>query len=213
MFYHSKNPGQGLSGQNPRSGVVQKPRSQVVSDLPCSRNPGPRWSLILGTGDRDRRPRPAPVPSPLAADVRNSFFSIFFFVLSLAQQRMFYHAIHLLNHSTAMEGGVLGLHTAQFCKLSGDRDAGVICSCASRVLSCPEPTIVGTTKGLKVDMPELGNKESVKAWLGAHPNNAYLVCAFVVLLLCVLLCVCVCVCVCACVRVFLSEWASECVCV
>jgi hypothetical protein len=28
------------------SGVVQKPRSQVVSDLPCSKNPGPRWSLI-----------------------------------------------------------------------------------------------------------------------------------------------------------------------
>ena len=104
---------------------------------------------------------------------------------------MFYHAIHLLNHSTAMEGGVLGLHNAQFCKLSGDRDAGVICSCASRVLSCPEPTIVGTTKGLKVDMPELGNKESVKAWLGAHPNNAYLVCVFVVLLLGVCFCVCV----------------------
>jgi hypothetical protein len=36
----------------------------VVSDLHCSQNPGhnkkgPRWSLILGTGDRDRRPGPA----------------------------------------------------------------------------------------------------------------------------------------------------------
>lgn len=89
---------------------------------------------------------------------------------------MFYHAVHLLSHSSALEGGVLGLHPAQFCALAGEKDAGVVCTCAARVLSCPEPTIVGTTKGLKVDLPELGNKASVKAWLMSHPNNSYLVC-------------------------------------
>jgi hypothetical protein len=88
---------------------------------------------------------------------------------------MFYHAVHLLTHASAMEGGVLGLHPAQFCALAGEKDAGVVCTCAARVLSCPEPTIVGTTKGFKVEMPELGNKASVKAWLASHPNNAYLV--------------------------------------
>lgn len=87
---------------------------------------------------------------------------------------MFYHAVHLLNHGSALESGTLGLHGAQFCSLAGDRDAGVVCTCASRVLSCPEPAIVGTTKGLKVDLPELGNKGSVKAFLAKHPNNAYL---------------------------------------
>ena len=90
---------------------------------------------------------------------------------------MFYHAVHLLNHGSALESGTLGLHGAQFCSLAGDRDAGVVCTCASRVLSCPEPAIVGTTKGLKVDLPELGNKASVKAFLAKHPNNAYLVCS------------------------------------
>jgi hypothetical protein len=88
---------------------------------------------------------------------------------------MFYHAVHLLTHASAMEGGVMGLHPAQFCALSGYKDAGVVCTCAARVLSCPEPSIVGTTKGLKVEMPELGNKASVKSWLASHPNNAYLV--------------------------------------
>jgi len=89
---------------------------------------------------------------------------------------MFYHAVHLLNHGSALESGTLGLHGAQFCALAGDRDAGVVCTCASRVLSCPEPSIVGTTKGLHVDLPQLGNKASVKAFLAKHPNNAYLVC-------------------------------------
>jgi hypothetical protein len=51
--------------QNPGQGFFKNPGSQVVSDLPCSQNPGPRWSLILGTGDRDRRPGPAPVASPV----------------------------------------------------------------------------------------------------------------------------------------------------
>jgi len=88
---------------------------------------------------------------------------------------MFYHAVHLLNHGSALESGTLGLHGAQFCALAGERDAGVVCTCASRVLSCPEPAIVGTTKGLKVDLPELGNKSSVKSWLAKHPNNAFLV--------------------------------------
>jgi len=88
---------------------------------------------------------------------------------------MFYHAVHLLNHGSALESGTLGLHGAQFCALAGDRDAGVVCTCASRVLSCPEPSIVGTTKGLHVDLPQLGNKASVKAFLAKHPNNAYLV--------------------------------------
>lgn len=104
---------------------------------------------------------------------------------------MFYHAVHLLNHGSALESGTLGLHGAQFCALAGDRDAGVVCTCASRVLSCPEPAIVGTTKGLHVDLPQLGNKASVKAFLAKHPNNAYLVIPvpdhrrpFVVMLLC-----------------------------
>ena len=92
---------------------------------------------------------------------------------------MFYHAMHLLNHGSALESGTLGLHAAQFCALAGERDAGVVCTCASRVLSCPEPSIVGTTKGLHVDLPELGNKLSVKGFLAKHPNNAYLVCCAV----------------------------------
>ena len=71
---------------------------------------------------------------------------------------MFYHAVHLLNHGSALESGTLGLHGAQFCSLAGATDAGVVCTCASRTLSCPEPAIVGTTKGLHVNLPELGNK-------------------------------------------------------
>lgn|ERR1719217_623957 len=87
---------------------------------------------------------------------------------------MFYHAVHLLNHGSALESGTLGLHGAQFCSLAGATDAGVVCTCASRTLSCPEPAIVGTTKGLHVNLPELGNKKSVQAFLAKHPNNAYL---------------------------------------
>lgn len=94
----------------------------------------------------------------------------------MRREVMFYHAVHLLNHGSALESGTLGLHGAQFCALAGDRDAGVVCTCASRALSCPEPSIVGTTKGLHVDLPQLGNKASVKAFLAKHPNNAYLVC-------------------------------------
>ena len=90
---------------------------------------------------------------------------------------MFYHAVHLLNHGSALESGTLGLHGAQFCSLAGATDAGVVCTCASRTLSCPEPAIVGTTKGLHVNLPELGNKKSVQAFLAKHPNNAYLVSA------------------------------------
>mmetsp|Transcript_33013 Transcript_33013/g.77880 ORF Transcript_33013/g.77880 Transcript_33013/m.77880 type:complete len:117 (+) Transcript_33013:149-499(+) len=86
---------------------------------------------------------------------------------------MFYHAVHLLNHPTVAQAGQMGLHGAQVCALAGRRDAGVICTCSTRALSCPEPTIVGTTKGLHVPLPPLGNKDSSHKFQAEHPNFAY----------------------------------------
>ncbi len=63
IFFSKVGTGLQNRWQNPGQGFFKNPGSQVVSDLPCSQNPGPRWSLILGTGDRDRRPGPAPVAS------------------------------------------------------------------------------------------------------------------------------------------------------
>eukprot|EP00960_Hanusia_phi_P056475 763289-Hanusia_phi.AAC.2 len=87
---------------------------------------------------------------------------------------MFYHAVHLLNYTVA-KAGAFDLHEAQYCSLAGDRDAGVVCNCASRAKSCPEPSIVGTTQGFGVRLPKLGDRASVAAFMQSHPNLAYLV--------------------------------------
>lgn len=88
--------------------------------------------------------------------------------------RMFFHAMHLLNHPAAFQQGASGLAGSQVCSLAGMRDAGVICSCSTRVSSCPEPDIVGTTNGLQIKLPRLGDKIEAAAFLKAHPNAAFL---------------------------------------
>ncbi len=93
----------------------------------------------------------------------------------LVEDIMFYHAVHLLNHPTVAQAGQMGLHGAQVCALAGRRDAGVICTCSTRVASCPEPKIVGTTRGLEVPLPPLGNKAESTRFQSEHPNFAYLV--------------------------------------
>ena len=87
---------------------------------------------------------------------------------------MFYHAMHLLNY-TVSKAGALDLHEAQYCALAGSRDAGVVCNCAARAKSCPEPSIVGTTQGFAVKLPKLGDRASEAAFMKSHPNLAYLV--------------------------------------
>ncbi|EKX50854.1 hypothetical protein GUITHDRAFT_151094 [Guillardia theta CCMP2712] len=86
---------------------------------------------------------------------------------------MFYHAMHLLNY-TVSKAGALDLHEAQYCALAGSRDAGVVCNCAARAKSCPEPSIVGTTQGFAVKLPKLGDRASEAAFMKSHPNLAYL---------------------------------------
>ena len=51
--------------------------------------------------------------------------------------------------------------------------AGTLCTCSNRVKSCPEPDIVGTTQGFKVDLPMLGVRSEAKAFLAKYPNYAY----------------------------------------
>eukprot|EP00293_Proteomonas_sulcata_P019869 CAMPEP_0184305954 /NCGR_PEP_ID=MMETSP1049-20130417/15078_1 /TAXON_ID=77928 /ORGANISM="Proteomonas sulcata, Strain CCMP704" /LENGTH=116 /DNA_ID=CAMNT_0026618113 /DNA_START=235 /DNA_END=585 /DNA_ORIENTATION=- len=87
---------------------------------------------------------------------------------------MFYHAMHLLSHPSAGQIGFEGLKGAQVCALAGRGDAGVVCQCAARSNSCPEPDVVGTTKGLHVPLPPLARPAAAKAFLKAHPNSAYL---------------------------------------
>jgi hypothetical protein len=82
--------------------------------------------------------------------------------------------MHLLNHPAAVEQGSSLWKGSQVCALAGARDFGVICNCASRASSCPEPDIVGTTMGLGVHLPHLGNRKEAEAFLKAHPNDAYL---------------------------------------
>mmetsp|Transcript_57795 Transcript_57795/g.141774 ORF Transcript_57795/g.141774 Transcript_57795/m.141774 type:complete len:123 (-) Transcript_57795:90-458(-) len=87
---------------------------------------------------------------------------------------MFFHAVHLLNHPTAIQTHALGLKGSQSCALAGAKDFGVICSCSSNVRSCPEPAVVGTTMGLNVRLPDLGSRAQERAFLKAHPNDAFL---------------------------------------
>uniref|UniRef100_A0A7S0Z003 Uncharacterized protein n=1 Tax=Hemiselmis tepida TaxID=464990 RepID=A0A7S0Z003_9CRYP len=85
---------------------------------------------------------------------------------------MFFHAVHLLNHPAA--GYAKGYMGAQTCALAGAQDAGVVCGCSSRTKSCPEPAVVGTTKGLRVPLPHTDSARQVHAFLKAHPNSAFL---------------------------------------
>jgi hypothetical protein len=89
--------------------------------------------------------------------------------------KMFFHAMHLLNHPVAAEMGRTGLSFAQTCPFAGVKDFGTLCTCANRADSCPEPTIIGTTHGFNVNLPMLGVKSEAKAFLSKYPNYAYLV--------------------------------------
>uniref|UniRef100_A0A7S0TXI7 Uncharacterized protein n=1 Tax=Hemiselmis andersenii TaxID=464988 RepID=A0A7S0TXI7_HEMAN len=85
---------------------------------------------------------------------------------------MFFHAVHLLNHpAAAVAKGHMG---AQTCALAGATDAGVVCGCSARTLSCPQPAVVGTTNGLKVPLPRIDSARESRAFLKAHPNSAFL---------------------------------------
>ena len=105
---------------------------------------------------------------------------------------MFYHAVHLLNHPAVAQAGQMGWHGAQVCALAGSRDAGAICTCSTRVASCPEPTVVGTTRGLTVPLPPLGDKAASHKFQAEHPNYAYRVASLArfALFFCVVLFLC-----------------------
>jgi hypothetical protein len=59
------------------------------------------------------------------------------------------------------------------CILTIPLATGVICTCASRSLSCPEPATVGTTRGMNVVLPHLDSAEERTKFLTAHPNYAF----------------------------------------
>lgn len=49
----------------------------------------------------------------------------------------------------------------------------MICSCAARALSCPNPEGKGTTNSLKVSLPNIAVREERTNFLISHPNYAF----------------------------------------